>query len=193
MMPLILKKTIIAFTFSWSSMNCLHHSRTHVRDITLSPYTPFNRWTHSVRVFSVSPEISDWLLCRSFILVTNPTEQHNMVTLKQSSEAKPLKWTSPVFSIREASRTITYHLLPTPTSFHGRVRAIPLFYSRTSYVAVDWCSILLSNWLPLQHLSDWYIILGKLITKHKKYQKQWDARMYKKKGKGLNSTKNTRI
>jgi hypothetical protein len=36
-------------------------------------------------------------------------------------------------SIREASRSITYYSLPISTSFHCRVNAIPLFYSRTSY------------------------------------------------------------
>jgi hypothetical protein len=30
------------------------------------------------------------LLCSIFILITSPTEQHNMVTLKQSSEANQL-------------------------------------------------------------------------------------------------------
>jgi hypothetical protein len=34
-------------------------------------------------------------------------------------------------SIREASKSIAYHPLPTPTGFHGRVHAVMLFYSRT--------------------------------------------------------------
>jgi hypothetical protein len=48
---------------------------------------PLTVWNILSEFFSISQEISDWLRCSIFILVTNPAEQHNMVTLKQSSEA----------------------------------------------------------------------------------------------------------
>jgi hypothetical protein len=91
---LMLKTTIIiAFTFSRSSTNSLRHSKTRARDITLSPYTSFNSWKHSVGVFFFFFKLTRnfrLMRCSIFILVTNSTEQHNMITLKQSSEANQL-------------------------------------------------------------------------------------------------------
>jgi hypothetical protein len=51
-------------TSSQPSMNHSCHSKTHVHDITLSPYTSFSSWKHSVGVFSISQEISDWCAAR---------------------------------------------------------------------------------------------------------------------------------
>jgi hypothetical protein len=76
-------------TSSRPCMNHLCHSKTHVHDITLSPYTFFNSWKHS-EFFSISEEISDLMRCSIFILVMNSAEEYNMVTLKQSSEANRL-------------------------------------------------------------------------------------------------------
>jgi hypothetical protein len=131
----MLKKTIIiAFTFSRPYMNRLCHSRTRVRDVTLSPYTSFNSWNHSVGVFSVSQEISVRLRWSIFILSRN--RQSNTTWSHSDKAERQTNWhreSSPVLFDRETSRSITYHSLSTHTSFHGTVRAIPLFYSRTSY------------------------------------------------------------
>jgi hypothetical protein len=116
------------------SMNRLCNSRTRVRDITLSQYTSFNSWEHSV--------------CQSFsniarnlrliaLLDFHPshesgrTTQHGHTQTEIRGKPIDIERQFQSCSIWEASRSITYHLLPTPTSFHGRVRAIPLFYSCT--------------------------------------------------------------
>jgi hypothetical protein len=82
----MLKKMItIAFTFSRPSMNRLCHSRTRVRDITLSPNTSLNSWKHSVGVFQFQKKFQiDALL--EFHPSHESGKQHNMVTLKQSLE-----------------------------------------------------------------------------------------------------------
>jgi hypothetical protein len=82
-------------------MNHLCHSRTHVHNITFSPYTSFNSWKHSVGVFSIVQEISDRLCCSIFIPVTNLAEEHNMVTLKAQRQTNWCREMSPVlFDLR---------------------------------------------------------------------------------------------
>jgi hypothetical protein len=52
-------------TSSRPYMNRLCHSKARFPDITLSSYTHFNGWKHSVGVFfSISQEISDWRAAR---------------------------------------------------------------------------------------------------------------------------------
>jgi hypothetical protein len=69
------------------------------------------------------------LRCSIFILVTN---EHNMATLKQSSEANQLTERDETSLVQEAPRSITYHSIPTSTSIQCSARAIPLLCSRTS-------------------------------------------------------------
>jgi hypothetical protein len=68
------------------------HSKTCVCDITFSPYTFFNSWKHPVVFFNFIRNFR-LMRCSIFILVTNLAKQHNMVTLKQSSEANQMTWT----------------------------------------------------------------------------------------------------
>jgi hypothetical protein len=113
-------------------MNHMCHSKTRVRYITLSLYTSFNSWKHSVGFFFFFNLTRNFRLirCLIFILVKNPPEQHNMATLKQSSEVNQLTQRRvQSCSIWEGSRSIIFHLLPTATSFTSTVRAFPLFYS----------------------------------------------------------------
>jgi hypothetical protein len=78
-------------TSSRPSMNLPCHSKTRAHDITWSPYASFNSCKHSIRVFFFSFTRNIRLMrCSIFIPVTNPAEQHNTVTLKQSSEVKEL-------------------------------------------------------------------------------------------------------
>jgi hypothetical protein len=73
--------------------------------------------------------------CSISILVTNPAEQHNIVTLKVQRQINWHRETSPVlFDLKRFK--VDYHLLPTATSFPGTVCAVPLFYSHTSYCGI---------------------------------------------------------
>jgi hypothetical protein len=122
--------------FSRPAMNRLCRSKTRMRNVTLSPFTSFNSWKHSVGFFSFT---------ENFSLIALPdfhpshksdrTTQHGHTQTKVV-RGKPTDMDRRVqsCSIRETLGLITFHSLPTPTSFPGRVRAIPLFYSRISYI-----------------------------------------------------------
>jgi hypothetical protein len=75
--------------------------------------------------------------CSIFILVTNPHEsgratQHGHTRTKLIGKPADIERWVQSCSIWEGSRSITFHSLPTPTSFPGTVHAVPLFYSHMS-------------------------------------------------------------
>jgi hypothetical protein len=121
-------------------MNRLRHSRTRVRNITLSPYTSFYSSKHSVGVF-----FSFLLLLfhKKFhideLLDFHPSHESGRATQHGHTQTelrgKPIDIERRVqsCSIWEGSRSIIFHSFPTPTIFPGTVRAVPLFYSHTSY------------------------------------------------------------
>jgi hypothetical protein len=84
--------------------------------------------------FSISQEISDWCIAQfsfqSQIRQSNTTWSYSKLRGKPTDTQRRVQ----SCSIWECSRSITFHSLPTPTSFPGTVRAVPLFYSRASYI-----------------------------------------------------------
>lgn len=115
-------------------MDCLCLSKTNAYYIT-SLYTSFNSWKYSVKISAnftrnFRPR---WSLI--FIIVTNPTGWYNTVTLKHSSEANQLTERQVQSClIQVASCSITFHLLPPPTSFLHRMCTVPLNNSHTLYI-----------------------------------------------------------
>jgi hypothetical protein len=118
------------------TMNRLCHSRTRMRDITLSLYTSFNSWKRSVGVFffffffphknSQIDALLDFHPSRE----SGRAAQHGHTETKLRGKPTNTERQVQSCSIWEASRSITFHSLPTP-GFPGTVRAVPLFYSHT--------------------------------------------------------------
>lgn len=107
-----------------------------------------------------------WLMCCPiFILVTNPEESHNTVTLKQSSEATYTERQIQSCLMWESSWSITFHWLPIPTSFCSIVCPVLLFNSYISYFIY----LLLEIWwqsVPLKCLA---FFLSRTVNKTREY------------------------
>jgi hypothetical protein len=102
--------------------------------ITLSLYTSFNSRKHSVRIFSISQEISDALLEFLPSHISGRATQHGHTQTKFIGKPTDIETWVQSCLIWEGSRSITFRALPAPTSFPSTVRGVPLFFSHTSCI-----------------------------------------------------------
>jgi hypothetical protein len=147
-------RTIVVFHLPWPSMDRLCHSETRVRDRTLLPYAPFNSWKHSAGVyFQFHKKFQiDALLDFHPSHESGRATQHGHTQTKLRGKLNDIERRVRSCSIWEGSRSLTFHSLPTPTSFPGIVRAAPLLYSHTSYI----CDILVIKVMVLWLWRWWY-------------------------------------
>jgi hypothetical protein len=66
--------------------------------------------------------------CSIFVLVMNPAEQHSHIQTKLRGKPTDVERREQIqsWSIRKASKSNTFHSLPTHTSFSGTVYTFPL-------------------------------------------------------------------
>jgi hypothetical protein len=88
----------------------------------------------SVDLFSISQKFQiDVLLEFHPNHESGRTTQHGHTQANLRDEPAVIEKRVQSFSIRDASRPITFHSLPIPTNFLCRVGTVPLYNSHTSY------------------------------------------------------------
>jgi hypothetical protein len=108
---------LLSTTSSQPSINHLCHSVTLVHDITLLLYIFFSSWKYSVWVcFSFARNVR-FTHCSTFILVMNPAEQHNTVTLKAQRQTNWYREMSSVFFNSRIFKVDYLSLAPHPNKF----------------------------------------------------------------------------